>query len=91
MFEAIVIGCLVVVSVVGGKALLAGMAALPVIGGFAGWYAGLVGSLPEGVVSNLIYGAIALQIVLLPLSGLLYGPGLVKRVMNKLSQQKAAA
>ncbi len=87
MFEALVIGCLLVTLTIGGKAILTGMTALPVIGDFAGWYAGVVGSLSDGIVSNVIYGAMVMQIILLPLGVLLYGPGLVKRLRKHRQQQ----
>lgn len=89
MFEGIVIGVFVAAAVVGGKALLASMASLPIIGGFAGWYADFVGPLPDGIASNMIYGAMAMHVVLVPLGILLYGPRLVKRV-NRLRRQPAA-
>lgn len=82
MFEALVIGCLVVVSVVGGKEILAFLAEAPVIGAFASWYAGLVQPhVVDGVIANLIYGAMAAQVLIILLAVVIYGSRIIKQAL----------
>lgn len=90
MAESLILGSLVWILAVGGKVFLQTMASLPVIGGLAAWYLNWVGPLPEGVTSNLVYGAMAAQLVILPLGTLMYAPGWIRafRVLQ-LQRRKA--
>lgn len=81
MIEALILGTLVAVAAVGGEAVLSALVAIPVIGGFASWYAGLVGPLEPGIGANLIYGAMAAQVVIIPLALVFYGPTALRRGM----------
>lgn len=86
MFEALVIVCLVVVSAVGGKEILTLLAEAPAIGAFASWYAGLVQPhLVDGVIANLIYGAMAVQVLVILLTVVVCGPRILKQALKGLS------
>lgn len=57
------------------------LAVLPVIGPVAAWYMGYIGQIVDGSAANLIYGAMALQVLLMALSPILYGPALVRKAV----------
>lgn len=84
MIEGLIIGMLIAVAAIGGEAVLATLGTLPAIGGFASWYAGLIGPLEPGICANLIYGVMAAQVVILPPSLALYGPSAIRRGVTML-------
>lgn len=82
MIEALIIVTVVLLCIsVGGQAILAAMA-WPLIGDVVAWYVGLVGPLSDGLSANLIYGAMAAQMIVIPLAVVIHGPGIVKRALT---------
>lgn len=79
MIEGLVFGTLIAVAVLGGEAVFTVLCTLPMIGGVASWYAGLVGPLHSGMGANLIYGGMAAQVIILPLSLVFYGLTTIRR------------
>lgn len=78
MFNAIFFAGLIVLAVIGGKTCLLLLASQPVIGPVAAWYMEYVGPLGDGMTSNLIYGAMAAQLLLMALAPCLYGPAFMR-------------
>lgn len=89
MIEGLILGMLIAVVAVGGEAVFAALGSLPVIGGVASWYSGLIGPLQPGLSANLIYGVMAAQVVILPLSILLCGPAALRRVIAMVRKTPA--
>ena len=81
MFDALMLVGLIVIAAVGGKTSLILLASQPLIGPVAAWYMGYVGQIGDGIVANLIYGAMDLQLLLMAFAPLLYGPPLVHKVV----------
>lgn len=89
MIAGLILRTLMIVAVISGEAVLTALGALPVIGGFASWYMGVIGPLVSGIGANLIYGVMAAQVVILPLSLVLYGPSAVRRGVTWLRKALA--
>ena len=81
MFGALFLAGLIVIAVIGGKTALLFLVSLPLIGPVAAWYMGYIGQIGDGVVANLIYGSMALQLVIMAFAPLLYGPLLVHKAV----------
>lgn len=79
MFEGIFLAFLILTVVVGGKALLIMLTTQPLIGPLAAWYMDHVGPLGDGMAANMVYGFMTAQLLFIPLLGLLFGPGLVRK------------
>lgn len=88
MFKALFIVGLMLVAAVDGKACLLLLTAQPMIGPVAAWYMGYIGPIGDGTAGNLIYGAMALQIVLMALAPFLYGPAFVRKAMDWLRARR---
>jgi hypothetical protein len=73
MFTALFFAGLIVVATVGGKACFLLLTTQPIIGPLADWYMGYVGPIGDGFAANLIYDAMASQLLLIALSPILYG------------------
>lgn len=91
LFNALFFVGLVVIAAVGGKSCLLLLAGQPVIGPVAAWYVGYVGPVGDGMTSNLIYGAMALQLVFMALAPVLYGPTIVRKAMAWFRARRVAA
>ena len=91
MFNAFFLAGLIVSAAVGGKACLLLLASQPVIGPVAAWYMGYVGPVGDGMASNLIYGAMALQLLLVALAPVLYGPPLVRKAVAWFRARRVVA
>lgn len=74
--------------VVGGQVILTAMSVWPLIGHFVGWYVGFIGPLGDGMSANLIYGAMAAQMIVILLSIVVYGPGIIKRAFTGPSDRE---
>lgn len=81
MFGALFLAGLMVIAVIGGKAALLFLASQPLIGPVAAWYMGYVGQIGDGIVANLIYGEMVIQLLLMAFAPLLYGPLLVHKAV----------
>ncbi|MHB8226744.1 MULTISPECIES: hypothetical protein [Acidithiobacillus] len=81
MFDALILVGLMVIATVGGKASLLMLASQPLIGPVAAWCMGYVGQVDGNAIANLIYGAMALQLSLMALAPVLYGPPLVHKAV----------
>jgi len=85
MIEAFLIISTFLLLIVGGKAILAAMIAWPFVGKFVAWYSGLIFSLvplPDGIVSNILYGLIGAQTAILLLWALLHGIHTIKLIVT---------
>lgn len=91
MFTAFLLGSLIWILALGGKAFLLLLAQQPLIGPVAAWYMGLVGELGSGVSSNLVYGAMCVQLLVLSLAPVLYGPALLQKVFAWVGSRYAGA
>lgn len=81
MFSALFFAGLILIAAVGGKAILVMLASQPVIGPVTVWYMQNLGPIGDGLAANLIYGAMSLQLLLMALAPLLYGPLLVRKAV----------
>lgn len=79
MLLALIIASGLFALLIGGKAMLAGLTTLPVIGPAISWYANLVQPLAPGFTEQLICGGMAVQVVVMLLSVPLYLPGVIRR------------
>lgn len=91
MFAALFVAGLIVIATASGKAFLTLLASLPVGGAVAAWYMGYVGDLGVGPVANLVYGAMALQLLLMALTPVLYGPALIRKAAAWLRSHRMVA
>ena len=91
MFRALLFAGLILITAVGGKTLLLMLASLQIIGPVAAWYMGYVGQIDDGLAANLIYGAMALQLLLMALAPLLYGPLLVRKAVTWCRNRRVVA
>lgn len=90
MIEGLILGTRIFVAAVGGEAVFAAIGTLPVIGGVAVWFANLIGPLQPGFSANLIYGVMTLQVIILPLSLILYGPSVILRGLSVVRKNPTA-
>lgn len=67
----------------GGKAVLLFLCDTPLIGHFATWFMAFIGDLGDGIQANIVYGAMAAQIVIIPLAIIFYSPRFIKRLGNR--------
>ena len=90
MLEAMIGICLILTIVVGGKVLMLALISMPVIGVFADWNLSMAAPLffNNIVPENVIYGILAMQTILLPWGALMYGPGIIKKVVIWMRQSK---
>lgn len=91
MFVGILFVCLIIVGAVSGKALLLALSAAPIVGVLAGWYFHFVPDLGSGTMANMVYGAMALQVVLFALFPALYGPKAVRGFFACVRQRRQKA
>ena len=84
MFTALFFAGLIWTVVFGGKTIMIMLAGMSLIGPIVTWYMGYVGQFLafDGLVANLIYGAMSLQLIAIILSPLLYGPNLVRTAFS---------
>ena len=90
MVEAFFFGSLVWIMVVGGKVLIQALATMPIIGGLAGLYLNMIGPLPDGMISNLIYGAMVAHLIILPLGVLMFAPRWIHQLYAGLQARQKA-
>lgn len=91
MFLALfMVGLFVLIVTIGGKTMLLMLSSLPIIGPIAAWYMGYVGQIGHGLVANMIYGGMAVQLVLMALAVLLYGPRLAWKGVLYLRPKKVS-
>ncbi len=57
----------------------------------AAWYMGCVGQLGDGMVANLIYGSMALQLLLMAFAPLFHGPLLVHKAVDWYRARRVGA
>lgn len=88
MFIAFFVAGLVFVFSLGGKVIFLALSAAPLVGVFFDWYFHLVPELGNGVVANITYGFLALQVVLITLSLVLYGPRIVRTAITLLRARR---
>lgn len=88
MIAGLILGTLIVVAAMGGEAVLVALGTAPVLGGFASWYAGLVGPLQPGILANLIYGAMAAQVVIIPMALAWYGPDVLAAAWMRSAKRR---
>lgn len=74
MFIAFFTAGLFIIAVVCGKTALSLLTTMPLIGWLADFYFHFLPDIGSGTVANLVYGLISLQVLILALAPIFYGP-----------------
>ncbi|MFJ3465550.1 hypothetical protein [Achromobacter spanius] len=80
MFAAVIFAGVLLIAVIEGKSFALLLAGRPLIGPVVSWYVDLVGPMGDGIVANLPYGTMTIQLLALIGAPLLYGPALLRKL-----------
>lgn len=80
-FNALFFAGLILIASVGGKAVLVMLSSQPLVGPLVAWYLGFIGPLGDGLSAYLIYGAMFVQLLLMVVLPLVYGPSLTMKAV----------